>query len=145
MIVARGIFTVAVLVGWLAIGSAGTALAAPSMSGHYISTVTSESGETTTSDWYFSPCGEGCASVANTPGGPAFGNARMFNGQWTLVWHSDAFCPGGSRVPGVYVSYATWDPNTLEGKDDSGIDTPICGSGGRPPRVTQQLQLTQAG
>jgi hypothetical protein len=145
MIVARGIITVAVLVGWLTVGPAGTAWAAPSMSGHYISTVTSESGETTTSDWYFSPCGEGCASVANTPGGPAFGNARMFNGQWTLVWHSDAFCPGGSRVPGVYVSYATWDPNTLAGKDDSGIDTPICGSGGRPPRVTQQLQLTPAG
>ena len=116
MIIARGIFTVAVLVGWLAVGSAGTARAAPSMSGHYVSTVTSESGETTTSDWYFSPCGEGCASVANTPGGPAFGNARMSNGQWTLVWHSDAFCPGGSRVPGVYVSYATWDPNTFAGQ-----------------------------
>ncbi len=141
----RGIFAIAVLAGWLAVGSAGTACAAPTMSGHYISAVTSESGEITTSDWYFTPCGEGCASVATTPGGPAFGEARMFNGQWTLVWHSDAFCPGGSRVPGAYASYDTWDPNTLAGKDESVILGPICGSGGRPPRVTQQMQLTQVG
>ena len=139
----RRIAAVVMLAG-LAVGSAGTASAAPTMSGHYLATVTSASGETTTSDWYFTPCGEGCAAVANTPGGPAFGNARLADGQWTLVWHSDAFCPGGTRVPGVYVSYATWDADTLAGKDDSGIDTPICGSGGRPPRVTQQMQLTPA-
>ncbi|WP_155770059.1 hypothetical protein [Mycobacterium asiaticum] len=145
MTVSRRIAAAVVVVVWLAIGSAGTAFAAPALSGHYVATVTSASGETTDSDWYFTPCGDGCASVANAPGGPAFGNARLVNGQWTLVWHSDAFCPGGSRVPGVYVSYASWDPVTLEGKDDSGIDTPICGSGGRPPRVTQHLQLTQVG
>lgn len=145
MSISRGIVTLALLAGWGTVGSAGTAWAAPVMSGHYLSTVISDSGEITTSDWYFTPCGEGCASVANTPGAPAFGNARMVNGQWTLVWHSDAFCPGGSRVPDVYVSYATWDPITLEGKDDSGIATPICGSGGRPPRVTQHLQLTAVG
>jgi hypothetical protein len=144
MTFSRGIATAAALAGWLIVGSAGTAWAAPTLSGHYISTVTSDSGETTDSDWYFTPCGEACASVANTPNGAPFGNARMVNGQWTLLWHSDAFCPGGTRVPGVYVSYASWDPNTLAGKDDSGIDTLICGSGSRLPRVTQHLQLTQA-
>ena len=143
MTVSRRIATVVMLAG-LAVGSVGTASAAPTMDGHYLATVTSASGEITTSDWYFTPCGEGCAAVASSPGGPAFGTARMADGQWSLVWHSDAFCPGGSRVPGVYVSYATWDSETLAGKDDSGIDTPICGSGGRPPRVTQQLQLTPA-
>lgn len=145
MTVSRAILAVAGLAGWLAVGSAATAWADPTMSGHYVATVTSDSGETTDSDWYFTPCGAGCAAVANAPGGPAFGNARMFNGQWTMVWHSDAVCPGGSRVPGAYVSYASWDPNSLAGKDESGINTPICGSGGRPPRVTQQLQLTPVG
>lgn len=145
MTVSRGIVSVAVLAAWLAVGSAGIASAAPTMSGHYVSTVTSDSGETTTSDWYFTPCGEGCASVANTSGGPAFGEARLFDGQWTLVWHSDAFCPGGSRVPGAYASYDTWDPNTLAGKDESGLTMQLCGSLGKPLRVTQQLQLTQAG
>jgi len=145
MAVPRGIVSVAVLAGWLAVGSAATAWADPTMSGHYISTVTSESGETTTSDWYFTPCGDGCASVANTSGGPAFAQARLLNGQWTLVWHSGAFCPEGSRVPGAYSSYATWDPNTLAGKDASGITRPICGSIGKPPNVTQPMQLTQVG
>lgn len=143
--VLRSIVTAAVLAGSLAVGSAGTAWAAPGMSGHYIATVTSDTGETTDSDWYFTPCGDGCAAVANSPGGPVFGNARMVNGQWTLVWHSDAFCPGGTRVPDVYVTYATWDPGSLAGDNDSGVGTPICGSGGRPPRVTQHLQLTPAG
>lgn len=145
MTVSRGIVSVVVSAGWLAVGSAGIASAAPAMSGHYVSIVTSGSGEVTTSDWYFTPCGEGCASVANSPGGPAFGEARMFDGQWTLAWHSDAFCSSGTRVPGAYASYATWDPNTLAGKNESGITKPICGSDKYLPRVTQQLELTPSG
>lgn len=145
MTFSRRIVFVAVCAGWLAAGSAAIASADPTMSGHYVSTVTSASGETTTSDWYFTPCGAGCASVANTPGGPGFGEARLFNGQWTLAWHSDAFCPSGTSVPGAYASYATWDPNTLSGKNESGITRPVCGSDKGLPRVTQHLELTQLG
>lgn len=145
MTVPGRIVCVAALVGWLAVGSVGIASADPTMSGHYVSTVTSASGETTTSDWYFTPCGAGCASVANAPGEPGFGEARMFDGQWTLAWHSDAFCPSGTRVPGAYSTYATWDPNTLAGKNESGITRPVCGSDKGLPRVTQQMQLTQVG
>lgn len=145
MVVSRGIASAAVLAGWLTVGSAATASAAPAMSGHYVSSVTSTSGEVTSSDWYFTPCGDGCASVSGTPGGPPFGEARMFDGQWTLAWHSDAFCPSGTRVPGAYASYATWDPNTLTGKNESGITKPICGSDKGLPRVIQHLELTQVG
>ncbi|TDK98977.1 hypothetical protein EI067_05685 [Mycobacterium paragordonae] len=145
MTVPRRVVSVAVFAGWLAFGPAGIASADPAMSGHYISTVTSASGETTTSDWYFTPCGAGCASVANSPGGPGFGEARMFDGQWTLAWHSDAVCSSGTRVPGAYASYASWDPITLEGKNESGITRPVCGSDKGLPRVTQHLGLTQAG
>lgn len=145
MIIARHFVSVAVLAGWIVVGSPGIASAAPALSGHYIATVTSEAGETTSSDWYFTPCGEACASVAGSPGGPVFGHARLADGHWTLVWHSDAFCPSGTRVPGAYASYASWDANSLAGKDESGILMPICGSGGRPGRVTQDLQLTPVG
>jgi hypothetical protein len=144
MNVSRGIVITAMLTG-LAVGAAATASAAPTMSGHYIMTATAQSGETTTSDWYFTPCGDGCASVASTSGGQAFGQARLRDGWWTLVWHSDAICLSGSTVPGALSSYDTWDANTLAGTDESGpASTAVCGFGARP-RVTQNLQLTQAG
>jgi len=145
MNVARGIVTAAMLTG-LAVGAAGAASAAPTMSGHYIMTATSESGLTTnTGDWYFTSCGDGCASVASTPGGQAFGQARLRDGKWTLVWHSDAICLGGSSVPGALSSYDTWDANTLAGTDESGpTSTAVCGYGARP-RVTLNMQLTPAG
>jgi hypothetical protein len=144
MNVLRGIATTAMLTG-VAVGAAGTASGAPTMSGHYIMAATSQSGETTTSDWYFTSCGDGCASVASTSGGQAFGQAQLRDGWWTLVWHSDAFCLSGSSVPGGLSSYDTWDANTLAGTDESGpASTSVCGFGARP-RVTQNLQLTQAG
>jgi hypothetical protein len=67
MTVTRAMAATAMLAG-LAAGTASTAWAGPSdrtpqMSGHYIETDTSENGQTTTSDWYFTPCGDGCASA----------------------------------------------------------------------------------
>lgn len=143
MTVPRVIGTVAVLTG-LAVGAAGVAAAAPTMSGHYIMTVTSGSGPADTRDWYFTPCGDGCASVAVTPDGPAFGQAQFRDGLWTLVWHSDAFCPNGSRVPGAISSYDTWDPITLAGTDQLTGNRQICEYLGQP-RLTNNIQLTPAG
>jgi hypothetical protein len=139
----RAIAATALFAG-LAIDGASTALAAPpTMSGHYVVTTTGGDGLSTTSDWYFTPCGDGCASVATTPGGPAFELARLLNGQWTLDWSSDAFCPDGSRVPGALFSHDTWDPNTLAGTDRSAPTRQVCGYQVRP-RVTNNIQLTQA-
>jgi hypothetical protein len=115
------------------------------MNGHYVMTVTSDSGETTTSDWYFTPCGDGCASVAVTPGGSAFGQAQFRDGQWTLVWHSDVVCPGGTHIPGALSSYDTWDPDTLAGTDLAATTLKqTCGNDARL-HATQRMQLTPAG
>jgi hypothetical protein len=128
----------------LAIDAASTVMAAPlTMSGHYIVATTADSGLSTTSDWYFTSCGDGCGLVATTPGGPAFVQARLLNGQWTMDWSSDAFCPDGTRVPGALFSHDTWDPNTLAGTDRSGPTMLICGYGWKPS-VTNKIQLTQA-
>lgn len=129
----------------LAIDGAGAASAAPpTMSGHYIATASGPSGVSTTSDWYFTPCGGGCASVAIAPGAPAFVLARLVNGQWTMDWSSDAVCPDGTRVPGALFSNDAWDPNTLAGTDSSSPITKwACGYQLRP-YVTNSLQLTYA-
>ena len=84
MMITRGIAAAAMLAG-LAAGTASTASAAPTMSGHYIVNETSPQGYSTTMDWHFTPCGDGCASV--TIGGPApgpMGQARLVtgNGHW---------------------------------------------------------------
>jgi hypothetical protein len=137
-------FAVAATIAAVSVWAPSTASAAPMLSGHYTMTATSESGATTTSDWYFTSCGQGCASVAATPGGPVFGQALLRNGQWTLFWSSDAVCPDGTSVPGALSSYDTWDPNTLAGTDESALNRQVCGYQLRPPRVTQEIQLTQA-
>jgi hypothetical protein len=44
----------------------------PTMSGHYIKTETNpDTGKSSDEDLYFTSCGDGCASVAHTPGGQA--------------------------------------------------------------------------
>jgi hypothetical protein len=68
----RGIAAAAMLAG-LAVGTASGAWADPRMSGHYTWTSTSPTGESSSGDYYFTPCGDGCASVASTPGGPGRG------------------------------------------------------------------------
>lgn len=143
MTTTRAIAATALFAG-LAIGAASTVLAGPpTMSGHYIVTVTAASGMSTTGDWYFTPCGGGCASVATTPGGPAFELARLVNGNWTMDWSYDAVCPDGSRVPRALFSHDTWDPNTLAGTDQSTPTMLICGYASRSS-VTNDIQLTQA-
>lgn len=146
MTIRRAIATAAALTGLagLAIGTAGIACAAPTLSGHYFMTVSSDAGPVNSGDWYFTPCGDGCAQVAVTSGGQPFGQAQFRDGQWTLVWHSDVICPNGTRIPGALSSYATWDPVTLAGKDESGPVMEVCEYTAKP-RVTNNLQLTPAG
>jgi hypothetical protein len=65
MTVTRGI-AVAPTFAAVAVGAASPAWADQTMSGHDIETVTDpSSGQSITNDWYFTPCGDGCASVVS--------------------------------------------------------------------------------
>src|SRR4029077_9226835 len=150
MVVARCI-TATAFVGGLALGLAAPAGAAPApfpadfqTDGHYIGTqldpktgqpLTIE-GHKVSNHWYFSPCGDGCASAAHTPDGPPVGQAHLVNGQWVLDTTDAAECPDGTEVPNAIAGHRTWDPNTLaETIQTTGIE-PACGS---PPGLTQTV------
>lgn len=144
MAIKRGFATTAMFAG-LALGLAAPASAAPVMSGHYIKTSTSAGAPTTTDDWYFTPCGDGCAAVARgaAPGGQPIGQARVVNGQWTLdASGAPAACTDGSQVPSALSVHYTWDPNTLAGSVQSTANMPECG---QPAgyQQTNNIQLRQ--
>jgi hypothetical protein len=120
-----------------------TASAAPTMSGHYIYTETGSNGRTATTDFYFTPCGDGCTAASNTPNGPT-SQVRLVNGQWTMdSAPSEADCPDGSHVPDALSNHLTWDPNTLAGTARLSVIKPACG---KPAgyTTTGNVQLRQA-
>lgn len=160
MAVVRGITATAFLAG-LALGLAapagawGPAGPAPfpadfQPDGHYIGTQIDPKtgqpliieGQTVHNDWYFSPCGDGCAEAAHTPGGPPVGQAHLVNGQWVLDTTDEAECPDGTTVPDAIAGHRTWDPNTLaETIQLTGI-LPACGNPpGASKTVNGQLAL----
>jgi hypothetical protein len=144
MTITRGLAAAAILAG-LAVGTASTALAdQPIMSGHYIKTSSALSAlgtPPTTSDWYATPCGDGCASISD-PGG-VLGQVRLVNGQWTMDATMNAQCVDGSQVPSALSVHYTWDPNTLGGTSQTTAKVPECG---QPAgyQQTNNLQLRQA-
>jgi hypothetical protein len=156
MVVARRITATAFLAG-LALGLAAPAGAAPApfpadfqTDAHYISTQINPKtgqpftfqGHPVTNDWYFSPCGDGCASAARTPGGPPLGQAHLVNGQWVLDTTDGADCPDGTNVPNAIAAHRTWDPNTLAGTVQTTGLQPACGNPvGVPETVNIQFQL----
>jgi hypothetical protein len=120
-----------------------SAATANQMSGHYLRIVTPPGAQSTSTDWFFTPCGDGCASIANASAGQPWGQARLDNGQWAVNSTSDAFCADGSSVPGAFANRYTWDPNTLSGTDQQKYIVAACGY----PAGSQQtsnLQLRQA-
>jgi hypothetical protein len=138
MTITRGIAAAAMFAG-LAVGTASTAWAETTMSGHYIVT-NSWPGGTVTEDWYFTSCGDGCASV-NVKGGTF--QAHVVNGQWTMDSRSNSQCLAGQVIPNNENAHYTWDPNTLTGTVTSTNIAPVCGV---PAGVSQTnpLQLKQA-
>lgn len=136
--VTRGIAAAAMLAG-LAIGTASTARATPTMSGHYIATFTASTGQSTTNDWYFTPCGDGCAQLTR----PVTAQARFVNGRWTVDSTADATCPDGTSVPHALTAHDTWDPNTLAGTDQITHNLAACGNPAAH-QATNKLQLKQA-
>ena len=160
MAIARCI-TASAFLGGLALGLAapagawGPAGPAPfpadlQMNGHYISTQINPKtmqplmieGHPVTNDWYFTPCGDGCATAARTPGGKSLGQANLVNGQWTLDTTDGADCPDGTSVPDVVSAHRSWDPNTLAGTISTDGKKPACGfPAGDPEQANIQLQL----
>jgi hypothetical protein len=140
MTVTRRIAAAAMLAG-LAVGTASTASADTTMSGHYIETRTAENAQPITSDWYVTPCGDGCASVVSN--GVALGQAQLVNGQWTMDATISASCADGTQVPSALSAHYTWDPNTLAGTTQYTSKVPVCGwSAGY--QYTNNIQLRQA-
>ncbi|BDE12172.1 hypothetical protein Mkiyose1665_21690 [Mycobacterium kiyosense] len=129
------------LVG-LAAGTVGTARADTTMSGHYTWTTTSPQGSTSSGDFYFTPCGDGCASAALTAGGPSVGQAKLVNGQWVMNGTWPQRCSDGSTTGLPYVD--TWDPVTLAGTETITFTSTACGATVGSQQVSK-LQYTQAG
>ena len=64
------------------------------------------SGQSITNDWYFTPCGDGCASVVSN--GSPLGQTRLVNGQWVMdVDGYPAGCADGSTVPNAATAHFT--------------------------------------
>ena len=144
MTIARG-FAATVIFAGLAVGSASAAWAETTMSGHYIRIETDpQTGQSETDDWYATPCGDGCASLASTPGGPAISQARLVNGQWTLDSAIHTLnCPDGTVVPNAVSAHYTWDPNTLAGTVQINSNGSACGIPAGYER-TNDVQIRQA-
>jgi hypothetical protein len=124
MAIERGIAAAAIFTG-LAI-----ALAAPSsaddFNGHYTFTETEPNGPAASSDWYVTPCGDGCVNVALKPGGPTK-QAHLNNGQWSLDSTDSLECEDGTSAPDATTAHFTWDANTLTGTVVSTDTKPVCG------------------
>ena len=106
-----------------------TALAAPASSdinGHYTFTETDAAGAAASSDWYVSPCGDGCLAVALTPGGPTK-QAHLVDGQWVLDSTDSLECEDGTHAPDATTAHFSWNPDTLAGTVVSTDVKPVCG------------------
>ncbi|MBV8861683.1 MAG: toll/interleukin-1 receptor domain-containing protein [Mycobacterium sp.] len=112
------------------------------ISGHYIETDTGAI--STTLDWYFTPCGDGCAMASHTPSGTTRFQVRLVNGQWRMETGPDQInCTDGTKVPSALSVVETWDPNTLAGTVQETYQVPACGH----PAGTQEtinIQLRRA-
>jgi hypothetical protein len=140
MTVTRGTAAAAMLAG-LAVDTASVAWTAPTMSGHYTKTTNDPSGRTFTSDWYFTPCGDGCANITITQGG-LNSQARLVSGPWTMTLTAPAACSDGTVVPNGETTHYSWDPNTLAGTAQVALGPGACPSDDRS--ATSKLLFTRA-
>jgi hypothetical protein len=140
----RGISAAAGMLVILAVTAAGPAAAAPVMSGHYIERVSNSNGDAATNDWYFTPCGDGCADWSSSAAGAPAARARLINGQWTMDVTANAACPDGTIVRNAQSNHLMWDPLTLLGTAQSTVTKASCGQPAGTVGV-DAVQLTQAG
>jgi hypothetical protein len=136
-------FALAATFAAVVVGAASPASAAPEMSGHYVETETAADSRSATDNWYFTPCGDGCESVARK-GVQAFGQAHLVGGQWVLdVADEAATCQDNTQVPGALSAHYTWDPNTLAGQVHTTADVAECGVQAGY-EITNNIQLRHA-
>ncbi|OBI70516.1 hypothetical protein [Mycobacterium sp. E796] len=138
---ARGVATAATFAA-VAVAGAGPASAAPVMSGHYMKTTTDPGGgRTFTENWYFTPCGDGCADMSSPAAGVS-GRAMLMDGQWTLDSTEDIVCRGGVTEGDAASAHYAWDANTLTGTVQVIQRQPVCD---HPPQsYTLSFRLTKA-
>jgi hypothetical protein len=104
----------------------------PTMRGHYTETETNPTtGQSTTYEFDFTPCGEGCADATMSDG--ILVRARLYGSQWGMDINGGAACPDGSHVPGVLTVHLVWDAYTLTGTASATSKYAVCGS---PPSYT---------
>src|ERR1700739_2566351 len=136
-------FAAAATFAAVAVGATSPASAAPVMSGHYIKTITGPKGggHTVTDDWFFTPCGDGCADMSS----PATGDrarAMLVNGEWSMDSISDIVCKDGTTEGLAANTHYTWDPNTLAGTVQ--VIQKQAVSDHAPQSYTLSAQLTKA-
>jgi hypothetical protein len=113
------------------------------MSGHYIKTITGPTGggHTVIEDWFFTPCGDGCADMSSPAAGGSV-RAMLVNGQWTIDSISDVVCKDGTTEGLAANTHYTWDPNTLAGTVQVIQRQAVCDHA--PQSYTVSIQLTKA-
>jgi len=131
-------FAIAATFAAVAVGAARPAWADQTMSGHYIMTLTTSTAYSGNQDLYFTPCGDGCATVW-----PGNAQAHLVNGQWTMDGAGPVFCPDNTSVPDALTIHYSWDPNTLAGTARIEYRVAACG---QPAgyQQTSNLQFRQA-
>jgi hypothetical protein len=136
-------FAVVATFAAVAVGAASPASAAPVMSGHYIRTTTGPTGggHTFTEDWFFTPCGDGCADMSSPAAGGG-ARAMLVNGQWTMDSISDVVCQDGTTEGNAANTHYTWDPNTLAGAVQVIQNQGVCDHARQS--YTLSVQLTKA-
>ncbi len=135
MTMARGFAATVICVG-LAVGSAGTAWATPTMSGDYTETVTTPSGKTIDNSWSVNSCGDGCLWIK---AGLGASQARLVDGQWVMDSMSNVSCADGSYTLYGTSTHTSWDPNSLAG---TSAHTYIMGACGQPAGAVQVDQIS---
>jgi hypothetical protein len=113
------------------------------MSGHYIKTTTypTGGGQTVTEDWFFAPCGDGCADMSSPAAGGG-ARAMLVDGQWTIDNISDIVCKDGTTEGNAANTHYTWDPNTLAGTVQVTQNQAVCDHA--PQSYVVSVQLTKA-
>jgi hypothetical protein len=115
----------AVTVAGLTLGTAGPAWAQPTLSGHYTETEIGPGGPSTTNDWYFTPCGDGCASAVVN--GTPEGQAKLVDGQWNIDTVGATTCADGTHFDNAISTHRAWDANTLAGTAQETLNVAACG------------------
>lgn len=141
--------TAAFLVATAAVGIAlaPVAVADTQMSGHYTETTTNrESGQTITNHWFFTPCGDGCATVQlcdNTKRENCENaKAQLSDGRWKMdVSDIDVGCPDGSVIPKAARFHYEWNPSSLAGTGEGTREGPGCPGLITPVAATTDIQL----